>query len=127
MNLNKIFQRSWHMLWHYRALWLFGAFLALAGASLIRPVPWRSQQENDQWILIKFSQYFTLRLPGADMTIDLTTPGGIRITTPDSLTWHEIQRAVQDVKLSTSIDLWRILIEFAVILAIMLLILRKPR
>ena len=28
----KILKRSWHILWSYRALWVFGLILALAGA-----------------------------------------------------------------------------------------------
>jgi hypothetical protein len=29
MRIEKILQRAWHMVWHYRALWVFGCILAL--------------------------------------------------------------------------------------------------
>ena len=29
MNYQKVLKRSWDMVWRYRALWLFGAILAL--------------------------------------------------------------------------------------------------
>jgi hypothetical protein len=38
MRIDKVLQRAWHMVWHYRALWVFGLILALTVFSLQPPV-----------------------------------------------------------------------------------------
>jgi len=116
MNLNNILQKTWQMLWHYRALWLFGAVLALVGANVIFPGFWSNRQEYNQWLDIKLSNNTTIRLPGADMTIDFTAPGGVRIFTQDGNSLREFRDLVELLNREASIDLWPILIEFAVIL-----------
>jgi hypothetical protein len=122
MNIQSILNKALHMLWHYRALWLFGAVLALVGATTVYPGPWLDRENNDQWIKIKLSEYTTLQVPGADMTIDFTAPGRVRITTPDSTSWREFRQVVDQLDREASIKLWPILIEFAVILAVLLLL-----
>jgi hypothetical protein len=116
MNLSTVLQKSWQMLWNYRALWLFGAVLALFGAKSIYPGPWRGLENNDQWIKIKVSDTTMIRFPGADATIDLTSPEGVRIITPDGTSWREFRDLVDLVNRKASINLWPILIELAVIL-----------
>ncbi len=120
MNITTVLQKAWHMLWHHPALWLFGAILALVGANMFYPGPWTDQENNDQWTKIKLSDTTTIRVPGADMTLDLTGPGGIRIITGDGTSWREFRELVDVVNREASINLWPILIEFAVILAGML-------
>ena len=115
MKLNTVLQKALKMLWNYRALWLFGAILALVETSTIYPVLQSDQQENDQWIRIIINNA-TIRLPGADLIIDLTAPEGIRITTPDGRSWREFRDLVEVLDHEASINLWPILIEFAVIL-----------
>ncbi len=122
MNLNTILRKAWQMLWHYRALWLFGAILSLVGASTVYLGPWFDWEDNDQWIRIKLSNTTTLQLPGADMTIDLTAPEGIRIITEDGTSWNEFRELVDQVNRQASINLWAITIEVAVILACLLLL-----
>jgi len=122
MDINKILNKAWQMLWHYRALWLFGAVLALVGANTIYPWPWRDREDNDQWTKIKVSETTTIQVPGGDMTIDFTVPGGVRITTPDSTSWHEFRRLVDEVNREASINLWPVLIEFAVVLVCLILL-----
>jgi hypothetical protein len=122
MNLNTVLQKAWQMLWNYRALWLFGATLALVGANAIYLGPWNNQQYNDQWMQIKLSETTTLRVPGADMTLDLTAPGGVRLITPDGASWSEFRQLVDVLHREASIDLWPILVELAIILSTSLLL-----
>jgi hypothetical protein len=127
MNLNTILKKSWQMLWNYKALWLFGAILALVGANTISLSFWpewlnNDWENNNQWTKIKLSEATTLRIPGADMTIDLTAPGGVRIIPPEGITWREFINLVEELDQEASINLWPILIESAVILGILLLL-----
>ena len=121
MNLNTILKKAWHMLWNYRALWLFGAILALVGVNAIYPPAWFDWQNTDQWTRIKLSEETTLQVPGAEITIDFTAPGGIRIINENGITWGEFNDLVDLLDREASIDLRPILIEFAVILGILLL------
>ena len=41
MNTIKILKRAWQIVWTCRALWLFGAILALTTASAVYFGPWR--------------------------------------------------------------------------------------
>jgi hypothetical protein len=103
-------------------LWLFGAILTLVGATTVFPGTWFDRENNDQWIKIKLSEYTTLRIPGADVTIDFTAPEGVRITTPDRTSWRELRDLMDLLDREVSINLWPVLIEFAMILACLLLL-----
>ena len=116
MKLEKILKKAWQILWNYRALWLFGLFLPIVSANMLSPTSWFNREDNEQWILVKVTEYFTIRIPGADATVDLTAPGGIRIITPQGTSWHEFRSLVEELEREASIQLWPILIEFAVIL-----------
>ena len=122
MNIKKVLQRSWQMLWNYPALWLFGAVLALVGANIIYPGPTFVNENTDEWIKIKLTDSAMIQLPGADMTIDLTAPDGVRVVIPDSVSWSEFRDLVEELNLEESINLWPILIEFAVILVCALVV-----
>jgi hypothetical protein len=122
MNLNTVLKKAWHMLWNYHALWLFGAILALVGANTIYPPAWTDWQNNDQWTKIKLSEGTTLQVPGIDMIIDFTAPGGFRIINENGITWGEFNDLVDLLDREASINLWPILIESAIILFILLLL-----
>jgi hypothetical protein len=122
MDLMKVLQKAWHMLWSYRAIWLFGAILALVTINMVIPSPWFNREEINQWTTIKLSDKAIIQVPGADMTIDLTSPEGLRITIPDAVSWREFQALVNELNLEESINLWQILIELAVILIVSLLL-----
>jgi hypothetical protein len=122
MNLNTILKKAWQMLWNYRALWLFGAVLALVGAKTIYPIYGPDWENSDQWTRIKLSDTTTIQVPGVDMTIDLTAPGGFRIITPDVTTWSEFNDLADQLDHEASINLWPILIEFTVILVVLILL-----
>lgn len=116
MNLKSILQKAWKMLWNYRALWLFGAVLALVGVGAIYTVPWSGEQENDQWTQIQLTKDFSIRVPGSDMTIDLTDPERIRIVAPEGTSWDELQSQIDELERDTSIHLRPILVEVIIIL-----------
>jgi hypothetical protein len=122
MNLSTILKKAWQMLWNYRALWLFGAILALVSVNTIFPPAWSDWQNTDQWTRIKLSEMTTIRVPGADMIIDLTAPGGFRIINENGITWREFNDLVDLLDREVTIDLWPILIESAIILAGLLLL-----
>ena len=122
MDLNTVLKKAWHMLWNYRALWLFGAVLALVGANTIYLPTWPDWQNNDQWTRIKLSDTTTIQVPGSDMTIDLTAPGGFRIINENGITWGEFNDLVDLLDREALINLWPILIESAIILTILILL-----
>lgn len=121
MNLTSVLKRAWQMLWNYRALWLFGAVLALVGPKMTYPGHWLDLENNNQWIRIKVNKTTTIRLPGGEMTIDLTAPEGMRVITPDFATWQEFNDLVDELNREEEINLWPILIELGVIMGISIL------
>ena len=121
MNLNTILKKAWHMLWNYRALWLFGAILALVSVNTIYPPAWPNWENTNQWTRIKLSEETTLQVPGAEITIDFNEYGGFHIINENGITWREFNDLVGLLDREAAIDLWPILIELAVILGILLL------
>jgi hypothetical protein len=122
MNLNTILKKAWQILWNYRALWLFGAVLGLVGPKVFYPGPWSSWENNDQWTKIVLNSTTTIQVPGIDMTIDLTAPGGFRIITPDVTSWHEFDDLIDQLDREASINLRPILIEIGLIFGILLIL-----
>lgn len=122
MNLYPVLQKAWQMLWHYRALWLFGAILALVGPNIITPGPWLGNEDSDEWTRIKLSDQLTYQMPGVDMTIDLSAPEGRRIILPGDGSWRDVDQLVDVIEDELRIKLRPILIELVMILAISLLV-----
>ena len=122
MDTLQILKKSLSLVWRYRALWLFGAVLALVGAKMILPGPWNDWEENDQWTKIIIADTTTIQVPGVDMIIDLTSPGGVRIITPDYASWQEFRDLVELLDREVLINLWPILIELTVILFVLFLL-----
>jgi hypothetical protein len=122
MSINTILKKAWGMLWQYRALWLFGAILALVGTSLIPFDPSPDDENDVEWIKIQITDSFILKVPGWDTTIDFTAPEGVRITTPHRTSWREFNDLVDELDRDVSINLWPILIELIAILSISLLL-----
>jgi hypothetical protein len=117
MSINHILRNAWKMLWNYRALWLFGAALAMVGVGAIYTVPWSGDENNnDHWTQIKLTEEFSIRVPGGNMTIDLTDPKRIRIVAPEGTSWNEVQRQIEEVERDTSIHFRLIFIELGIIL-----------
>jgi len=87
----KIFQRSWQMVWQYRALWILGMILALTAANTIYLGSWQDKQNVPLNNKIKISEYSTIILPGEGITIDLTAPEGHRVIFTDGPTTRDFQ------------------------------------
>jgi hypothetical protein len=105
------------MLWQYRALWLFGAAFALVSLNIIYPIGWLGEEEGKPWTRIQVTDSMTIKVPGVDMTIDLTAPEGVRISTPYTVGWPSFSEMAEELNREVSLNPWPVLIEFLVILA----------
>lgn len=87
MNTKKILQRSWQLVWQYRALWILGMVLALTAANTIYFGSRQNLQQNQPIKnQIKFTDTFILHWPGEGLIIDLTAPEGTRVIFTDGTT-----------------------------------------
>ena len=118
MRINTILKKSWGMLRQYRALWLFGAVFALVSVNIVYPIEWLSDEEDKPWTTIRITDTMNIKVPGFDMTIDLTAPGGVRIITPDTVGWRSFSEMTDELNRDVSINLWPILVECGVILVV---------
>ena len=116
MSISAILKKSWGMLWQYRALWLFGAALALVSTNLLYPIEWLGKEEGKPWTRIQVTDTITIKVPGFDVTIDLTAPEGVRIIAPDTVGWRSFSEMVDELNRDVSINLWPLLVEFALLL-----------
>ncbi len=123
MNTRSVLQKSWQMLWRYRALWLFGAVLGLVAANTIFLGPWGNREENNQWLNIKITNFTTLRVPsGSDVTIDLTAPQGVQVISPDGNSWRGLQDLLDEINRGLPVNILAIFTEIVVILLIMIVL-----
>ena len=122
MNTIKILKRAWQMVWTCRALWLFGAILALTTATAVYPGPWRNQENTDEWIKIKFTESFTIKLPGEGLTIDLSTPERVSIWLDSGKSPREVRDIEEFLNEVISPNILPILIGTAAILAALILL-----
>ena len=74
MQYQSILKRSWNMVWRYRALWLFGAILALTTVNGVYGLLDRDWEYSGERIPIKLSETSTIYIPGEGVAIDLTDP-----------------------------------------------------
>jgi hypothetical protein len=122
MSTIKTLKRAWQMVWTCRALWLFGAILALTTATAVYLGPWRDQQNADEWIKIKFTESFIIKLPGEGLTIDLSTPERVSIWLDSGKSPREVHTIEEFLNEVISPNILLILIETATILAILILL-----
>ncbi len=76
MDYTKILKRSWHNVWHYRALWIFGLILALTTVSLEGAVWYRGRDWEE--------------LP--EEVIQLNLPRGYVVTIPVQIRLDDVTR-----------------------------------
>jgi hypothetical protein len=75
MDIFQIFRKTLNVVWRYRALWLFGALLALTvNNTLWLAIPWDDEGVVAENHLI-LSDTVTLHFLGEGLTIDLRNPG----------------------------------------------------
>jgi hypothetical protein len=91
MSTTQIIQKSWQIIWRYRALWIFSMVLALTAANTIYLGPWQDKQNVPLENKIKINKYSTIILPGEGLTIDFTTPGGPNVILTDGPTRRDFQ------------------------------------
>jgi hypothetical protein len=72
--------------WQYQALWILGMVLALTTINTIYFSPWKDTQNQPYHSSIKFSDNYSINLPGDGLSIDLTAPKGSRVIFTDSAT-----------------------------------------
>jgi hypothetical protein len=123
MNVQKILTQSWNLVWRHRALWLFGAILALTtvnGIYLAFDPKWDLRGEP---VAIQLTDDTTIYLPLLDSTIDLPASGAplFHIDDPDL---EELQRFFAGELTDDWIPrgIWAILIALGIIAASMAIV-----
>ncbi len=91
MNYQKVLKQSWDMLWRYRALWLFGAILALTTTNGFFFAYDRDWNTSGERFAIKLSETSTIYLPGEGPDIDLTRPNNHLFQIDDD-DWEDLRR-----------------------------------
>jgi len=117
MSTTRVLRRSWQIVWQYRALWVLGMALALFAGNTIymgsRPEQ-RPPQPNNVYVILPDHQ--TVGVPGQGLRIDLSAPGGARLTLPDG-TDEQIDPLLADLVRQVRVsDLLAVAIEIAVLL-----------
>jgi hypothetical protein len=79
MDYGKVLKRTWHLVWSHRALWIFGAILALTTVNGFYFGHDWNQDESPKGIAVKIAEDHTIYIPGDGLTIDMTGPHGISI------------------------------------------------
>lgn len=124
MNVQKVLKQSWNIVWRHRALWLFGAILALTtvnGIYLAFDPDWSDIKGEP--VAIRITDTSTIYIPGADLTIDLTDPDGVffHVDDPDL---QELRRLFAEEFPGGLIPrgVWAILIALGVIASVMAIV-----
>jgi hypothetical protein len=124
MEYGKLFRRAWQTVWRYRALWLFGALLALTTSGGLFFFGNRSQSDEVHGIAVRLDEDTIVYLPGEGLTIDLRAAGGpvIIVDDADLRGWRELRDLVGRDRLPWSATairrgMWAILIAATTVLA----------
>ncbi len=117
MSTTRVLRRSWQIVWRYRALWVLGMALALfAGNTIYMQSRQEQQQPQPTSVYIILPNHQTVGVPGQGLRIDLSAPGGARLTLPDGTVEQAgplLTGLVQQVRVS---DLLAVGIEISVLL-----------
>jgi hypothetical protein len=106
------------MVWRYRALWIFGALLALTTVNGFYFGYNPHRVEAGRWTPIKVAEGYTFYLPGEGPAIDLTDPEGFSIHL-DGRELRELEALFTEV---IPRWIWAIVIVAAIVLAGLLLV-----
>jgi hypothetical protein len=118
VNYQKVLKQSWNLVWRYRALWLFGAILALTTTNGFFFATSRDWDTNGERMAIKLSEDSTIYIPGEGPDIDLTRPNNYFFHY-DADDWEDLRRLFDE---ELQVDLipqgvWTILITLGVVAA----------
>lgn len=122
MRIISVLKKAWQMLLNYKALWLFGAALSLVSVNIIYPIAWLGDDDAKPWTTIKITETMNIKIPGVDMTIDLTAPEGVRIITPYTVGWPSFSEMAEELNREMSLNPWPLLIEVLAILTGLILL-----
>lgn len=95
MKYTGVVKRSGKMVWHYRALWLFGALLALTTVAVF-PFRMGIQEGDVSHIPVQITREMTIYVPGDGIRIDLTSPRDVLIKTRPG-TWISLGDLLRDI------------------------------
>ena len=117
MDYQKVLKQSWELVWRYRALWLFGAILALTTANgffFAANPDWDLSRER---IAVKLGESSTIYIPGEGPDIDLTRPNSYFFHFDDD--WEDLRRLFDEELRADLIPqgVWAILITLGVVAA----------
>ena len=112
MEYTKILKRAFEMVWRYRALWLFGALLALTTVNGFFVGYDLDRDEFRDDITVTLPNGSTIYLPGEGLTIDLSDPDGLSVQI-DEREWHELRELFTDV---IPPEVWAIVIAAGIVL-----------
>jgi len=123
VNYQKVLKRSWDVVWRYRALWLFGALLALTTVNGFYFTLDPGWDFNVERIPIRLTETSTIYIPGADFSIDLTDPEGTILQFNDA-DLEEIRRLFSEEFPGGLIPrgVWSVLITLGIIAASMAIV-----
>jgi len=112
MEYTKILKRAFEMVWRYRALWLFGALLALTTVNgFFVGYDWDREEFRDD-ITVTLPSGSTIYLPGEGLTIDLSDPDDLSVWI-DEQEWRELRELLTDV---IPPEVWSIVIAAGIVL-----------
>ena len=118
MKYASVFKRAWAMVWRYRALWIFGALLALTTVNGFYFGYNPHRVEAGRWTPIKVAEGYTFYLPGEGPAIDLTDPEGFSIHL-DGRELRELEALFTEV---IPHWVWAIVIAAVIVLVVLILV-----
>jgi hypothetical protein len=122
MDYGKILKRTGQLVWRYRALWIFGAILALTTVNgFFFGRDW-DREEEQRGIAVKIAKDRTLYLPGDGLTIDLTGPHGISVWFDDGGQQQELRELGDLFSEVVPRDVLAVLIALGIVLAGMVVV-----
>ena len=95
MQYTGVVKRAGQLVWRYRALWFFGALLALTTATLFPLWMGWSHEGEVTRIPVRITRETTIYLPGEGVRIDLTQPRGFLVETREGR-WTSLGDLLRD-------------------------------
>jgi hypothetical protein len=91
MDYSLILKRSWSYMWRYRALWLFGALLALTTVSGLYFIPGdTSQGSSGDGLTIQLTEDNQITFPGDSFKVEYDDQDGATFLVKDNGRWEEL-------------------------------------
>ncbi len=123
MEYRNLLRRTWQLVRNYRALWIFGAILALttAGGFYYFGSDWAEDWKQDG-IVVKLSDERTIYLPGDGLAIDFTSTNPISVWFNDNGRRRELSELGPILREAIPGDVWALLIALGVVAVGMILV-----